>query len=50
MPEEDIDQSTLWKKGREDKNGNIPDKKTVEKALRIVSDAIRKSMSDAISE
>ncbi|KAI5350965.1 hypothetical protein L3X38_003856 [Prunus dulcis] len=40
MPKEDIDKSTLWKKGREDKNGNIPDKKTVEKALRIACQSI----------
>ncbi|KAL6269561.1 hypothetical protein ACE6H2_026472 [Prunus campanulata] len=33
----DIDRSTLWKKVREDKHGNIPDPKAAEKAKLIVS-------------
>lgn len=37
MPGVDIDRSTLWKKAREDKHGNIPDPKTAEKAKLIVS-------------
>jgi hypothetical protein len=37
MPGVDIDRSTLWKKAREDKHGNIPDPKAAEKAKLIVS-------------
>ncbi|CAL8137331.1 unnamed protein product [Prunus armeniaca] len=35
MPGEEIDRSMLWKKAREDKQGNIPDPKVVEKAKLI---------------
>ncbi|CAL2247394.1 unnamed protein product [Prunus armeniaca] len=37
MPGVEIDQSTLWKKARQDKDGNIPDPKVAEKAKLIVS-------------
>ena len=37
MPGEEIDRSLLWKKAREDKQGNIPDPKVAEKAKLIVS-------------
>ncbi|CAL2228472.1 unnamed protein product [Prunus armeniaca] len=33
----EIDRSTLWKKARQDKHGNIPDPKVVEKAKLMVS-------------
>ncbi|CAL8155399.1 unnamed protein product [Prunus armeniaca] len=33
----EIDRSTLWKKARQDKHGNIPDPKVAEKAKLIVS-------------
>ncbi|CAL9020547.1 unnamed protein product [Prunus brigantina] len=36
MPGEQIDRSLLWKKAREDKQGNIPDPKVVEKAKLII--------------
>ncbi|CAL2248363.1 unnamed protein product [Prunus armeniaca] len=35
MPGEEIDRSLLWKKAREDKQGNIPDPKVAEKAKLI---------------
>ncbi|CAL9008035.1 unnamed protein product [Prunus brigantina] len=35
MPEEDIDRSTLWRKGHEAKNGKFPDEKIAEKAIII---------------
>ncbi|CAL9025015.1 unnamed protein product [Prunus brigantina] len=34
-PEVEIDRSTLWKKARQDKHGNIPDPKVAEKAKLI---------------
>ncbi|CAL8088591.1 unnamed protein product [Prunus armeniaca] len=34
---EEIDRSLLWKKAREDKQGNIPDPKAAEKAKLITS-------------
>ena len=37
MPGEEIDRSLLWKKAREDKQGNIPDPKVAEKAKLIVT-------------
>ncbi len=37
MPGEEIDRSLLWKKAREDKQGNIPDPKVAEKAKLIIS-------------
>ena len=37
MPGVEIDRSTLWKRARQDKHGNIPDPKVVEKAKLIVS-------------
>lgn len=37
MPIEEIDRSLLWRKAREDKQGNIPDPKVAEKAKKIVS-------------
>ena len=37
MPGVEIDRSTLWKKARQDKHGNIPDPKVAEKAKLIVS-------------
>ncbi|CAL8992946.1 unnamed protein product [Prunus brigantina] len=37
MPGVEIDRSTLWKKARQDKDGNIPDPKVAEKANLIVS-------------
>ncbi|CAL8153031.1 unnamed protein product [Prunus armeniaca] len=37
MPGVEIDRSTLWKKARQDKLGNIPDPKVAEKAKLIVS-------------
>lgn len=37
MPGVEIDRSTLWKKAREDKQGNFPDPKVAEKAKIIVS-------------
>ncbi|KAL6269496.1 hypothetical protein ACE6H2_026407 [Prunus campanulata] len=44
MPGVDIDRSTLWKKAREDKHGNIPDPKTAEKAKLI--DDLQKQVSE----
>ncbi|CAL2270372.1 unnamed protein product [Prunus armeniaca] len=35
MPGEEIDRSLLWKKAREDKQGNIPDPKVAEKTKLI---------------
>ncbi|CAL9025222.1 unnamed protein product [Prunus brigantina] len=35
MPGVEIDRSTLWKKARQDKHGNIPDPKVAEKAKLI---------------
>ncbi|CAL8167827.1 unnamed protein product [Prunus armeniaca] len=35
MPEEDIDRSTLSRKGHEAKNGKFPDEKIAEKAIII---------------
>ncbi|CAL8174117.1 unnamed protein product [Prunus armeniaca] len=37
MPGVEIDRSTLWKKARQDKHGNIPDPKVAEKAKLINS-------------
>ena len=37
MPGVEIDRSTLWKRARQDKHGNIPDPKVAEKAKLIVS-------------
>lgn len=37
MPGVEIDRSTLWKRARTDKHGNIPDPKVAEKAKLIVS-------------
>ena len=37
MPGVEIDRSTLWKRARQDKHGNIPDPKGAEKAKLIVS-------------
>ncbi|VVA40919.1 PREDICTED: hydroxyproline-rich glyco, partial [Prunus dulcis] len=36
MPGVEIDRSTLWKRARQDKHGNIPDPKVAEKAKLIV--------------
>ncbi|CAL8134527.1 unnamed protein product [Prunus armeniaca] len=44
MPGEEIDRSLLWKKAREDKQGNIPDPKIAEKAKLI--DDLKKQISD----
>ncbi|KAI5328234.1 hypothetical protein L3X38_027631 [Prunus dulcis] len=44
MPGEEIDQSLLWKKAREDKQGSIPDPKVVEKAKLI--DDLKKEVSE----
>ncbi|CAL2230609.1 unnamed protein product [Prunus armeniaca] len=40
MPGEEIDRSLLWKKAREDKQGNIPDPKVVEE------DDLKKQVSE----
>ncbi|CAL2238613.1 unnamed protein product [Prunus armeniaca] len=44
MPEVGIDRSTLWKKARQDKHGNIPDPKVAEKAKLI--DELQKQVSE----
>ncbi|BBH07214.1 hypothetical protein Prudu_019087 [Prunus dulcis] len=44
MPGVEIDQSTLWKKAREDKYSNIPDPKVAEKAKLI--DELQKQVSE----
>ncbi|CAL9013030.1 unnamed protein product [Prunus brigantina] len=44
MPGEEIDRSLLWKKAREDKQGNIPDPKVAEKAKLI--DDLKKQVSE----
>ncbi|VVA38411.1 PREDICTED: transposase, partial [Prunus dulcis] len=44
MPGVEIDRSTLWKKAREDKHGNIPDPKVAEKAKLI--DELQKQVSE----
>ncbi|BFG34695.1 hypothetical protein CerSpe_209690 [Prunus speciosa] len=44
MPEVEIDRSTLWKKAREDKHGNIPDPKVAEKEKLI--DELQKQVSE----
>ncbi|KAI5312692.1 hypothetical protein L3X38_041866 [Prunus dulcis] len=42
MPDEEIDRSLLWKKAREDKQGNIPDPQVIEKA-KLIDDLKKKS-------
>ncbi|KAI5350680.1 hypothetical protein L3X38_003571 [Prunus dulcis] len=44
MPEVEIDRSTLWKRARQDKHGNIPDPKVAEKAKII--DELQKQVSE----
>ncbi|CAL8087264.1 unnamed protein product [Prunus armeniaca] len=44
MPGVEIDRSTLWKKARQDKHGNIPDPKVVEKAKLI--DELQKQVAE----
>ncbi|CAL8152104.1 unnamed protein product [Prunus armeniaca] len=44
MPGEEIDRSLLWKKAREDKQGNIPNPKVTEKAKLI--DDLKKQVSE----
>ncbi|CAL8152643.1 unnamed protein product [Prunus armeniaca] len=44
MPGIEIDRSTLWKKARQDKHGNIPDPKVAEKAKLI--DELQKQVSE----
>ncbi|VVA35948.1 PREDICTED: PRUPE_6G193600, partial [Prunus dulcis] len=44
MPGVEIDRSTLWKKARQDKHGNIPDPKVAEKAKLI--DELQKQFSE----
>ncbi|KAI5339145.1 hypothetical protein L3X38_018417 [Prunus dulcis] len=44
MPGVEIDRSTLWKRARQDKHGNIPDPKVAEKAKLI--DELRKQVSE----
>ncbi|CAL2259824.1 unnamed protein product [Prunus armeniaca] len=44
MPSEEIDQSLLWKKAKEDKQGNISDLKVAEKAKLI--DDLKKQVSE----
>ncbi|CAL9011743.1 unnamed protein product, partial [Prunus brigantina] len=44
MPGVEIDRSTLWKRARQDKHGNIPDPKVVEKAKLI--DDLQKQVSE----
>ncbi|KAI5328149.1 hypothetical protein L3X38_027545 [Prunus dulcis] len=44
MPGVEIDRSTLWKRARQDKHGNIPDPKVVEKAKLI--DELQKQVSE----
>ncbi|CAL8077888.1 unnamed protein product [Prunus armeniaca] len=45
MPGVEIDRSTLWKKARQDKHGNIPDPKVAEKAKLI--DELQKRVSES---
>ncbi|KAI5312720.1 hypothetical protein L3X38_041894 [Prunus dulcis] len=44
MPGIEIDRSTLWKRARQDKHGNIPDPKVAEKAKLI--DELQKQVSE----
>ncbi|CAL8990116.1 unnamed protein product [Prunus brigantina] len=44
MPMVEIDRSTLWKKARQDKHGNIPDPKVAKKAKLI--DELQKQVSE----
>ncbi|KAI5328402.1 hypothetical protein L3X38_027799 [Prunus dulcis] len=44
MPGVEIDRSTLWKRARQDKHGNIPDPKVAEKAKII--DGLQKQVSE----
>ncbi|BBN68789.1 hypothetical protein Prudu_576S000300 [Prunus dulcis] len=44
MPGVEIDRSTLWKRARQDKHGNIPDPKVAEKAKII--DELQKQVSE----
>ncbi|KAI5350762.1 hypothetical protein L3X38_003653 [Prunus dulcis] len=44
MPGVEIDRSTLWKRARQDKHGNIPDPKVAEKAKLI--DKLQKQVSE----
>ncbi|CAL2266469.1 unnamed protein product [Prunus armeniaca] len=44
MPGVEIDRSTLWKKARQDKHGNIPDPKVAEKAKLI--DELQKHVAE----
>ncbi|BBH01044.1 hypothetical protein Prudu_011191 [Prunus dulcis] len=44
MPGVEIDRSTLWKRARQDKHGNIPDPKVAEKAKLI--DELQKQVSE----
>ncbi|CAL2247060.1 unnamed protein product [Prunus armeniaca] len=44
MPGVEIDRSTLWKKARQDKHGNIPDPKVAEKAKLI--DGLQKQVAE----
>ncbi|CAL8992409.1 unnamed protein product [Prunus brigantina] len=44
MPRVEIDRSTLWKRARQDKHGNIPDPKVAEKAKLI--DDLQKQVSE----
>ncbi|CAL9006867.1 unnamed protein product, partial [Prunus brigantina] len=44
MPGVEIDRSTLWKRARQDKHGNIPDPKVAEKAKLI--DDLQKQVSE----
>ncbi|CAL9011691.1 unnamed protein product [Prunus brigantina] len=44
MPGVEIDRSTLWKRARQDKHGNIPDPKVAEKAKLI--DDLQKKVSE----
>ncbi|CAL9018694.1 unnamed protein product [Prunus brigantina] len=44
MPGVEIDRSTLWKRARQDKHGNIPDAKVAEKAKLI--DDLQKQVSE----
>ncbi|BBN69498.1 hypothetical protein Prudu_978S000100 [Prunus dulcis] len=47
MPGVEIDRSTLWKRARQDKHGNIPDPKVAEKAKLI--DELQKQVSEGKS-
>ncbi|CAL8118828.1 unnamed protein product [Prunus armeniaca] len=46
MPGVEIDRSTLWKKARQDKDGNIPNPKVAEKAQLI--DELQKQVTEGI--